>query len=100
MKRKVEIESLGVKFEKEQTEVEKSVLEQSKERDCELVDIQKQTRAEREKTAVEMKSVMDKLEDAQKQIRSLQRSNTELQKQFELAKQAEKQAIEVGSEAE
>lgn len=100
MKREVEIESLGVKFEKEQTEVEKSVLEQSKERDGELIDIQKQTRAEREKTAGEMKSVMDKLEDAQKQIRSLQRSNTELQKQVELAKQAEKQAIEVGSEAE
>merc|ERR1719313_2337275 len=64
------------------------------------MDIQKQTRAEREKTANELKSVMDRLEDTQKQVRSLQRTNGELQKQLELAKAAEKQALEVGTDAE
>merc|ERR1719326_2202703 len=87
MKREVEIESLTVHFEKEQVEVERSVVDQAKERDGELMDIQKQTRAEREKAAAELKSAMDRLEDAEKQIRSLQRSNTELHKQLELAKE-------------
>jgi len=43
---------------------------------------------------------MDRLEDATKQIKSLQRTNSEQQRKLELAKEAEKQALEVGSEAE
>jgi len=54
MKREVEIESLTVRFEKEQVEVEKSVLDQAKDRDGELMDIQKQTRTEREAAAAEL----------------------------------------------